>query len=340
MSRAGWSLCLVFALVGLSSCTGGPGVPPDPGRGSAIPAEEDGASAGGDGDKYPRVDRESLIPPDQEKITRDQDAYPVTSLSQDYSDPEPLPYPVNTAGAEDSGFILPDGNTLYVWFTPDVSKPVQDQLTDGVTGIYRFQRENDTWGAAERIPLQDPGKLSLDGCAFILDDRMWFCSAREGYTGLHWFTADLIEGRWGNWQPADFDPDDQVGELHITADSKELYFHSSRPGGKGDYDIWVSRRVDGEWGEPENLAVVNTAHSDGWPFVSPDGTELWLTRSIGAPALFRSRKVDGAWTEPVQMFSLFSGEASLDVHGNVYFTHHYFRDDQMLEADIFVAHRR
>jgi hypothetical protein len=69
---------------------------------------------------------------------------------------------------------------------------------------------------------------------------MWFCTAREGYTGIHWLTAELIDGRWQNWQLADFKPEYEVDELHITADGKELNFHSARPGGQGENDIWVS----------------------------------------------------------------------------------------------------
>ena len=87
-------------------------------------------------------DRESLIPESQVKITGDLDVYPVTSETNEYDDPVPLPYPVNTAGAEDSAFIMPDGKALYVWFTPDVNTPIEEQVTDGVTGIYVYQQEN------------------------------------------------------------------------------------------------------------------------------------------------------------------------------------------------------
>jgi hypothetical protein len=169
---------------------------------------------------------------------------------------------------------------------------------------------------------------------------MWFCAAREGYTGLHWFTAEFRDGRWGNWQLADFNPAYEVGELHITANGQELYFHSSRPGGMGGYDIWVSTNVGGEWQSPTNLVAINSAYSDGWPFVSQDGSELWFTRSIGAPELWRSKKVNGEWSAPEQMFAPFAGEASLDNEGNVYFTHHFYKDDLMLEADIYIATRR
>ena len=288
----------------------------------------------------PPPDRESLIPESQVKITGDMDIYPVRSETEEYDDPVPLPYPVNTSGAEDSAFIMPDGETLYVWFTPDVNNPVQNQAVDGVTGIYVYHKGADGWEGPERVYLNDPGKATLDGCEFVLGDTMWFCSVREGYTDIHWFTASQIDDSWTDWELVDFEPAYEVGELHITADGQELYFHSSRPGGYGGYDIWVSKFVSGGWGEPENVKVVNSEYTDGWPFISHDGTELWFTRAIGAPELWRSLKVDSHWTEPTQMFSIFSGEASLDIYGNVYFTHHYFKDDQMLEADIYIARRK
>jgi len=285
-------------------------------------------------------DRESLIPADQHKIFPEIDIYPVKSETSEYDDPIPLPYPVNTAGAEDSAFIMPDGNTLYVWFTPDVNNPVERQVIDGVTGIYAFKKVEGRWIGPERIVLQDPGKASLEGCEFVLDDIMWFCAAREGYTGLHWFTAELVDGIWQNWQLADFKSEHEVGELHISADGSELYFHSSRAGGSGGYDIWMSSNVNGEWSEPLNISVINSPRTDGWPFLSQDGQELWFTRGNGAPELYRSLKVDGEWTEPVKMFSHFSGESSMDDEGNIYFTHHYYKDDQMLEADIYIAKKK
>jgi hypothetical protein len=285
-------------------------------------------------------DRESLIPGNQVKITPNMDLYPPKSLTKEYEDPVPLPYPVNTAGAEDSAFITPDGNTLYVWFTPDVSKPVEEQVTDGVTGIYMFHKTSGGWSPAERVRLQEAGKLALDGCEFVFGDKMWFCTVREGYTGIHWFTVEFRDGNWTNWENADFQPEYEVGELHITADGNELYYHSSRVGGKGGYDLWVSRKVNGAWDRPENLAALNSPRTDGWPFVTQDMSELWFTRGNGAPELYRSLKVNGTWSEPVQMFSHFCGESSMDNQGNVYFTHHFYKDDVMLEADIYVAYKK
>ena len=120
-------------------------------------------------------DREDLIPARQAKILPKADAYPPRSESREYKDPVPLPYPVNTAGAEDSAFILPDGDTLYFWFTPDGKRPVEEQAADGVTGIYVTHRLESVWQEPRRVLLQNPGRLALDGCTFVRNDVMWFC---------------------------------------------------------------------------------------------------------------------------------------------------------------------
>ena len=281
--------------------------------------------------------RESKIPTDAVKITPATDVSPVKSLSAEYENPVPLPSPVNTAGAEDSSFILPDGQTLYFFFTPDVRIPAEKQLSDSVTGIYVTKKSGDSWNNPERVILQDKNKVALDGCEFVSGDTIWFCSAREGYDGIHWFTAEFKNDKWQNWKNADFPAEYKVGELHFTSNGNEVYFHSDRAGGKGGLDIWVSKKVDGAWQEPENVSAVNTAGDEGWPALSPDENELWTYRNY---SLWRSKKVDGGWTKPVQMFSPLAGEATIDNAGNVYFVHHFYKDDQMLEADIYFAKKK
>jgi hypothetical protein len=53
--------------------------------------------------------------------------------------------------AEDSGFMTPDGNTFYMWFTPDPSVPVQERILDGVTGLYVSQKVNGACQEPQRI---------------------------------------------------------------------------------------------------------------------------------------------------------------------------------------------
>src|SRR5438093_8275760 len=54
----------------------------------------------------------------------------------------------------------------------------------------------------------------------------------------------------------------------ISKDRLSLYFTSTRPGGFGDQDIWVSQRasLNDPWGPPTNLGpMINTSYIDGIP---------------------------------------------------------------------------
>ncbi len=284
------------------------------------------------------------------KYGPESDYWPPTA-APGWTQPEPLPYPVNTAGGEDSPFLLPDGQTLYFVFTPDVSIPAERQVLDGVTGLWVTHRSGEVWSEPERVWLSAPGELSLDGCEFIAGDLMYFCTVRVGFSEPQWFRADLVDGRWQHWRSAGDELRQtayEVGELHISGDGQELYFHSRRAGGLGDLDLWVSHRTPAGWGEPVNLgASVNTPYWEGWPYLSPDGQALWFcgqsTRGRPGPAIFRSlRRPDGSWGQAEEIISTFAGEPTLSPDGRtLYFVHHYFSADlsTMLEADIYVSHQ-
>lgn len=291
--------------------------------------------------EYPEIDRTSVLPADIQKQSPETDQHPPILHSDEFLPPVPIPGLVNTSGAEDSAFILPDGKTLYFFFTPDVRIPPEKQILDNVTGVYVSRKKDGAWAKPERVWLSDPGTLALDGAVAIYGDEMWFASAREGFDGMHIFTAELIDDRWQNWQPVSSQlmDDFQLGEVHLHGN--DLYFHSYLPGGKGDLDIWMTTRSDDGWSEPINIESVNTPGLDGFPCITPDGRELWLTRTIdGTPGILRSQKTETGWSTPELILSQFAGEPTLDSAGNLYFIHHYFVDGVMIEADIYIAYRK
>jgi len=292
--------------------------------------------------------REESLPPDAVKIAAEEDVFPPVGHSDLWDQPVGLGAPVNTAGAEDSPFITRDGDTLYFFFTPDVRKTPQEQLLDGVTGIWVSTRVGGNWSEPERVVLSK--KPSLDGCVFVSGKVMWFCSARAGnYRDVDLYTAEWKDGEWRNWRNAgrQLNLDYWAGEVHLTPDLQTIYFHSNRSGGYGGLDIWRCRRQGNTWGEPENMGPrINSERDESLPFVTPDAEEIWFTgpsvRGFAGPAIFRSKRDgDGNWGEPEEIFSNFAGEPCLDSEGNVYFVHHFFdREGRMIEADIYIARRR
>jgi hypothetical protein len=287
---------------------------------------------------YPDVYRNDKLPADITKRTPQTDHHPPILYSNEFELPVPLDISINTSGAEDSPFILPDGKTLYFFFTPDVRIPPEKQLLDEVTGVWVSHKIGDSWTEAERVWLQSPGKLALDGAVAIEDNEMWFASAREGFTGVNMFTASLEKDKWVNWTYCGdrLMKEFQIGEVHIHGN--DLYFHSDRNGGQGGYDIWITTRNGSNWSDPLNLAAINSKETEGWPYISSKGDELWFTRQYwGTPAIYRSVKVGSEWGTPELILSQFAGEPALDDAGNIYFVHHYFENNVMIEADIYVA---
>jgi Periplasmic component of the Tol biopolymer transport system len=120
------------------------------------------------------------------------------------------------------------------------------------------------------------------------------------------------------------------GKPSLSADGRELYFVSERPGalgGSGDQDIYVSRRasVADAWGPPERVpSPVSSSFFDITPTISLDGLDLYFGSnrpgpfSPPMPDLWVSHRasVHDPWEEAVNLGSgvntqLFEG--SIDI---------------------------
>ena len=268
-----------------------------------------------------------------------------------WTQPVPLAGPVNTAGVEDSPFLSADGEWLFFFFTPDINAPAEQQLMDGVSGIWLARRSGEIWLEPERLPLANPGEVALNGCPTLTGETLYFCSARVGILR----DVDMYQARWSageasGWQSLGelLNVEYQVGELHISADGSLMVFASRWAGGLGGYDLWVSAWDGQGWGEPANLgAPVNSAGDENRPYLSPDGQELWFDSSsrqgLPGPAVYRAlRQADGSWGLPEEIISQFAGEPNLSADGStLLFVHHYLdrQSGNFMETDIYVSYR-
>ena len=82
-------------------------------------------------------------------------------------------------------------------------------------------------------------------------------------------------------------------------DGKMFFFASTRPGGVGGIDIWVSTRqsVDDPWGEPVNVgAPVNSIYNDFCPTLARDGHTFYFVSNrpggCGGDDIYVSRRRD------------------------------------------------
>jgi hypothetical protein len=292
-------------------------------------------------------DRYARIPADAVKGAPATDPFPPVLVSDEWESPVPMPGPVNTAGAEDSPFITPDGQEFYFFFTPDVQVPAEKQLTDSVTGIWQCRLEGGQWTEPERVVLSND--VSLDGCEVVLGDTMWFASVRTGnYGNIDWYTAVRKDGEWGDWRNAGRQVNETLkfGELHLSSDHRTMYFGAT--GQYGGLDLFKSERTASGWGDPENLGPnVNGTKDESRPFLSSDMKVLYFTGwndTIMGPCVYRCwQDSAGNWGAAELIVARFAGEPTLDDAGNLYFVHHYYTGGQnstMLEADIYLCRHR
>ncbi|MBN2271581.1 MAG: PD40 domain-containing protein [Sedimentisphaerales bacterium] len=127
---------------------------------------------------------------------------------------------------------------------------------------------------------------SNDGAFSLSPDglELYFGSDRGGgYGGWDiWLTTRLT--REDPWEFS-VNPGSSINTLsgegapYLSADGLALYFASNRPGGHGNYDIWVSTRatLGSPWGEAVNLGPsVNTWADECCQVISPNGLELYF----------------------------------------------------------------
>ena len=175
--------------------------------------------------------------------------------------------------------MSPDGNRLY--FTsnrpPDGTGPVLEN-----SDIWFVDRTDDGWGDPVRFP--DPVN-SEERDLYPSESRdgyVYFFSRRAGGFGAFdlYRVAPLGDG-FG--VPENLGPSINTAENEtdacISPDGDYLVFTSTREGGYGSGDLYVSFRTeDGGWTQAANLGeTVNTEHLEFCPSISRDGRYLFFT---------------------------------------------------------------
>ena len=188
----------------------------------------------------------------------------------------------------------------------------------GSCELWRIRRDSvdEDWGPAENLGPAVNSAYS-EALATISADglTLYFNSNRSGGHGegdIYMTTRATIDDPWGEamnlGQPVN--GTDKDGAPYIAADDLELYFNSKRPGGYGDWDIWVTKRdtIDDPWGAPENLGpTINSPSYEGVPCISADGLLLSFTSDrpggYGNKDLWMARRasVSSPWEPPVNL---------------------------------------
>ncbi len=147
-----------------------------------------------------------------------------------------------------------------------------------------------------------PGIISLSGhfefsITFSPDGKEVFFTRREEPDGQNTImTARWEKDGWTAPREAAFAKGYSSNEPQITPDGRKLYFgcFRQRPGAdRADYGIWVTERIDGDWGEA-------SFHGPGMFVSSSRDGDLYMTdvTNIAGGGIVRYPFLDGAFGQP------------------------------------------
>ncbi|TGK59671.1 hypothetical protein EHQ13_12835 [Leptospira gomenensis] len=219
--------------------------------------------------------------------------------------------PLNTQNDEYNPIVSPDGKYVVfqsnrpggeggmdLWISENVQYLDKEAPAEWTKPVNMNQSIREELKRASVSGVKKPNLFNtngFEGGASILFDEnnspveIYFTSTvnqthgRNGFEGLNLYRTikDKKTGRWT-------DPE-HLNEIYtnfnekmpaISPDGRFLIFSSDRPGGYGDFDLWISTRdlKTGVWSQPKNLgSPLNSSESEILPFIHQDGEQLYFS---------------------------------------------------------------
>jgi Tol biopolymer transport system component len=203
-----------------------------------------------------------------------------STVDDDWAYPINLGSKVNSSAGEYDPYISSDGLQLYFYSN-----------RSGGYGSYDLwvatrQNVQDEWDTPKNIGHIVNGSkgendpvISADGLELYFDSNR---SGGHGSWDIYVATRQTIDSEWQNpvnlGQTVNSSANDTPGS--ISADGLTLFLYSTRSGGYGGWDIWVTRREtkNSPWEEPVNLGpTVNGSTDDAFPRISFNGCWLYFS---------------------------------------------------------------
>jgi len=237
--------------------------------------------------------------------------------------PENLGKAVNTKYMEYLPTLTADGQMLIVTVCKpdDTTRTDNDNMKGQHEDFYSSKNINGVWQKRTNVgaPINTVGNegaqcISPDGQILFFtsceEGPGQYAGGRKGYGSCDIFFSQKVGDTWGKPQNIGqpINSNDWDTQPSISSDGNTLYFVSSRKGGKGGGDLWMSTlNKQGYWGIPQNLGdSINTEFEEGSPFIHPDNQTLYFCSmghtGMGGSDLFLSRKnKDGKFGKPINL---------------------------------------
>jgi hypothetical protein len=158
-------------------------------------------------------------------------------------------------------------------------------------------------------PVNITPELQSDGDFYISclssDGKLLFLSRDDNYNS-DIYSSSFKGDTWTKTVKLNKNVNTKYWESHgfLSDDGQQIIFASDRPGGFGGLDLYISRKVNGDWGPAVNLGPeINTPFNEDRPFLINKAKTLFFSsqghENIGGYDLFRSdMQTNGLWSNP------------------------------------------
>lgn len=181
------------------------------------------------------------------------------------------------------------------WTSPDGKKLlIRGAFENGKyvgRGLSMTQHNGKEWSKPQKLNIKNYEKMAVDefsGASLSANGKtMFFYFSEEKNSFINDIYVSFLNND-GSWtQPMALptpinSPDYNDISPYLAPDGVTLYFSSDRPGGKGDQDIWVTKRLDDSWKiwtEPRNVNYVNTSKWDAYFTIDASGEKAFIATS-------------------------------------------------------------
>ncbi len=174
--------------------------------------------------------------------------------------------------------MSPDGNTLL--FSSRRPLPGSEQPKEDYD-FWMVHRVGGSWDSPMHLGESINSNRHDYYPMMTNSGTIYFSSQREGPGTNNIYRSELVNGTYSqavklcdsiNTEYREFDP-------YISPDENILIFASSRPGGFGASDLYISfKDKEGKWTTAQNLGnSINANSSEYCPMISPDGKYFFFT---------------------------------------------------------------
>jgi outer membrane protein OmpA-like peptidoglycan-associated protein len=189
------------------------------------------------------------------------------------------PEPLNSEGNNNSNIALSNDASWMLLYRDDHDLQTGD--------IYESFQKGMSWTDPVKLPEPINTKHHESSASISPDGRtIYFVSDRpDGSKGGRdiWYCTKDENGKWGKAMNigAPINTKDDEDCVFIHPDGKTLYFSSTRKGGSGGYDIYMTKNEKGLWSNPENI---------GSPINTPDDDLFFVLTASGKTAFYSSER--------------------------------------------------